>query len=597
MIKEATATGVRQEGWFVMPINRDTGLEVLNKEAAIQRFVIPDGDGYSEFWRRDKSPIEPVELVKLLVAIRKMASFVGRNVGEIVWSGMELENALALDPTPIMGSYPVPAAKTDLMVGIMVQEAFKKIEWSERLRENAKIRLQLKPQYEYKFDLFFRLCENVYVDGLANRNVLGYYAEAARNWRIHKTLRTLINPPTVSEMLHLWWRLAADRNENKYTEGYTDRTSGGLVTRKTLDKFYKKPIDLMNTIVPALRHDCANIPGVADRGNYRLDLYISTWNDLLKYIKFWPGDRSDKFMIPDMGDEDLAQEEENRKAVKATIVNYASLIERALPQKNRDFTEQVKGNVANADGVVRIEGNDIVMMARNKVDKALLNKLKQVVRTATERRSIFNRGLTSGKIHSRRLYRAHTTGAVFQQKKHEFDLRKNVVLLVDATGSMADPTKWDKAEMIYQTLFAAIQCYSNNARIFAYNEVKNACRITELFRGGHMLMVLPHGKTASGEAIIATALSTKTSGKKTLLIHITDGASNWGCGVSDAITYCKNNSIGLFTLGISCGFAAKESLKDEYGKLVQFVDKTEQLPQLLGTLITSEIREKTASHK
>ncbi len=577
-------------------MSTDSGSKVLTKEVEIKRFVIPGEGGYSDFWRRDKSPIEPVELAKLLVAIRKIATFIGRNVGEIVWSGMVLENALALDPTPIMGRYPVPAAKTDLMVGIMVEEAYKTIEWSERLREIAKIKLQLEPQYEYKFDLFFSLCENVYVDGLANKSVLGYYAEAARNWRIDKTLRTLVDPPTVSEMLHLWWRLAADRDQDKYLEGFVDRTSGGLVRRKTLDQFYKEPIDLMNTIVPALRRDCANIAGIAERGNYRLDLYIEVWNKLLRYIKFWPGDRSDRFLIPDMGDEDLAREEENRKAVKATIVNYASLIERTIPQKNRDFTEQVKGNVANAEGVVRIEGNDIVMVARNKVDKALLHKLKQVMRTAAERNSIFNRGLTSGTIHSRRLYRAHTTGTVFQQKKHEFDLRKNVVLLVDATGSMADPAKWDRAEMIYQTLFSAIQSYSSNARLFAYNEVKNTCRITEIFRGGCMLTVLPHGKTASGEAIIATALSTKTPGKNTLFIHITDGASNWGCGVGDALSYCKKNGVSLLTLGVSCGSAAKQSLRDEYGKLVQFVDKIDELPKLLGSLITSEMREGRSRH-
>ena len=569
----------------------DRGLKVLSQEAVVQRFVVPGGEGYSDFWRRDKSPIEPVELVKLLVAIRKIASFIGRNVGEIVWSGMELDNALALDPTPIMGTYPVPAAKTDLMVGMMVQEAYKRIEWSERLREMLRLRVQPPVQYEYKFEMFFTVCEYVYVDGLANKSVLGYYAEAARDWRVIRTLKSLIKPPTLAEMLYLWYRLAADRDPEHYKEGHSDLTLGGLVMRGSLDQYYKKPMDTMNSIVLPLRHECPAIPNVSGRCDFRLDLYEKLWREVLKYIRFWPGDRSDRFMIPDMGEEDLAQEEQERKAVKATIVNYAELIERTLPQKNRDFTEQVKGNVANAEGVVRIEGNDIVMMARDKVNKALLNKLKQVVRTATERRSIFNRGLTSGKIHRRSLYRAHTTGAVFQQKKHEFDLRKNVVLLVDATGSMADPTKWDRAEMIYQTLFSAIQCYASNARIYAYNEVKNACRITELYRGGHMLMVLPHGKTASGEAIIATALSTKTPGKKTLLIHITDGASNWGCGVSDAITYCKKSGVSLLTLGISCGLAAKQSLKDEYGKLVQFVDKTEQLPQLFGTLIINEMRE------
>ncbi|MBI5920505.1 MAG: VWA domain-containing protein [Betaproteobacteria bacterium] len=563
----------------------------MDSAGDVKRFVIPGEEGYSDFWRRDKSPIEPIELVKLLVAIRKVASFIGRNVGEIVWSGMEVENAVALNPTPIMGTYPVPAAKTDLMIGIMVQEAYKRIEWSERLREMFKLRVQPPAQYEYKFDMFFTVCEYVYVDSLANKSVLGYYAEAARDWRIIRTLKSLIKPPTLSEMLYLWWRLAGSRDPERYKEGHSDLTLGGLVTRGSLDQYYAKPMETMNSIVLPLRHECQAIPSVSGRCDFRLDLYEKLWREVLKYIRFWPGDRSDKFMIPDMGEEDLAQEEEEQKAVKATIVNYANLIEAELPQKNKDFTEQVKGNVAKFETVVRIEGNDIVMMARNRVDAKLLRQIEQVVRSATDRRSVFNRGLTSGKIHRRRLYRALTTGAVFQEKKHEFELRKNVVLLVDATGSMADPTKWDKAEMIYQTLFTALLSYTANARLFAYNEVKNACRITELYRGGRMLMVLPHGKTASGEAIIATALSTRTPGKKTLLIHLTDGASNWGCGVEDAIKFCRKNSVSLLTLGISCGFAAKQALRDEYGKLVQFVDQTEQLPRLFGELIVTEMRE------
>ena len=576
--------------------NQDTTLRLMNSVGDVKRFVIPGEEGYSDFWRRDKSPIESVELVKLLIAIRKISTFIGRNVGEIVWSGMELDNALALDPTPIMGTYPVPAGKTDLMIGIMVQEAFKRVEWTERLREMLRIRVQPPTHYEYKFDMFFSVCDSVYVDGLANKSVLGCYAEVARNWRIVKTLKSLIKPPTLSEMLHLWWRLAADRDAEMYKSGHSDLTLGGLVMRGSLDQYYCKPMEAMNGIVEALRHECPTLTSVTARCNFRLSLYEKTWHELLRYVRFWPGDRGDRFMMPDMvDDEDLAKEEAQQAAVKATIVNYANLIEAELPQKNRDFTEQVKGNVANFENVARVEGNDIVMLARDRVDRHLLQKLEQVIRNATDRRSVFSRGLSSGKIHRRRLYRAHTTGAVFQQKKHEFDFRKNLVLLVDATGSMADPTKWDQTEMIYQTLFKAILGYSNNVRLFAYNEVRNACRITELYRGGRMLMVLPHGKTASGEAIIATALSTRAPGKKTLLVHITDGASNWGCGVDDALKYCKANGVSLLTLGMGCGPGAKQSLRDEYGSLVKFVDKIEQLPKLFGELIVSEMREGGAS--
>jgi hypothetical protein len=183
---------------------------------------------------------------------------------------------------------------------------------------------------------------------------------------------------------------------------------------------------------------------------------------------------------------------------------------------------------------------------------------------------------------------------VFQLRKDDFELQNDIVLLVDATGSMADPSKWDKTERICQTLFSALHGYNKNARILAYNEVKNACRISELHRGGRMFTVLPHGKTASGEAIIATAITLrKKRVRKSRIVHITDGASNWGCGVDEAIAYCRKNKVGLLTLGIGCSAAGKKSLRDEYGKLVQFVDNTDQLPRLFGTLLTHDIRAAT----
>jgi len=560
------------------------------RRAATERFVILGDEGFSEFWRRDKSPIEPLELAKLLTAMRKMAAFVGRNVGDIVWSGMEVENAIAIDPSPIMGTYPVPAAKADLMVGITIQEAFKKIEWSHRVHAQTKERLAIPAKYEYKFNLIMDIFEDVYVDGLSNKSVFGYYTEIARTWRIYKNARELISPPTVSELLHIWWKMAADRDENLYRDGYKDRSVGGLVERGSLDRFYQKPIDLLNTMVPGLRTECPEIHGVAERCAYRVDLYAAMWPGILKFIRFWPGDRGDRALVPDVCDDDMAQEEEDRKAVKATIVSYGQLIERAIPNKRRDFTDEIKNNVSDPDNSVPIEGSDIVMLAKDRIDPLLLRRLEQVVRAAAQRQSKFNRGLKSGKIHRRRLYRAHTTGAVFQQKQHEFELKNDIILLVDATGSMADPTKWDKAEVIYQTLFTAIASFNRNARIFAYNEVKQTCRITELFRAGRMLTILPHGQTASGEAIIATAISTRGHRRRRLILHITDGASNWGCGVEDAISYCDRHGISLLTIGIGCSPSSRQSLKSEYGKLVQFLDDTDDLPRMFGTLLNYDKR-------
>ena len=561
------------------------------QEDRVKRFVIAEAEGgYSEFWRRDKSPIESLELAKLLLGLRKVTSFIGRNVGDLVWSGMDVVNGIALDPTPIMGKYPVPASTTDLMVGIAIQEAYRKTEWSERIKIIGKEKLQIPPQYEYKFDLFFDVCENVYIDCLSNKKVFGIYTVIARHWKIKNVFRELITPPTVSELLHIWWKLAADRDETKYKEGYFDRSVGGLVERGNLEKFYKKPITILNTIVEPLRHECPAINGVSERGDFRLNLYLGIWNELLEYIRFWPGDRGDKFLLSGIFDDDIARDEKDKDAVKATITSYAELIEKAISQKNVDFTAQVKDNVMNVDAVVQIAGNDIVMIADNKIDRKLLQKLKMEIQAVSHRKTIYNRGLKSGKIHRRRLYRAHTTGAVFQIRKNEFELLNDIVLLVDATGSMADPSKWEKTERIYQTLFAALHIYNRNARIIAYNEVKNTRRITELYRDGILFTVLPHGKTASGEAIIATAINLKNTTRKYRIVHITDGASNWGCGVDEAITYCRKNKVGLMTLGIGCSAANKQSLRDEYGKLVQFVDNIDQLPRLFGAMLNYDMR-------
>ncbi len=558
--------------------------EISNKTEAIKRFYITGEDGYSEFWRRNKSPVEIVELARLLQALRKIASHIGRNVGDIVWSGMALTNGIALDPSPIMGKYPIPPSKTDIMVGLTAQKAFENTEWSERIKKMALSRLELPPHYIYKLNLYLDMCERVYLDCLSNQSVLGNYTEKAREWAIREQVKQFIQPPTVTELFHIWWKMAADKNGKKYKEKYVDRSVGGLVERGSLEKFYKKPVALLNSIVDPLMNECPKIIGVTERINFRLELYLSIWPELLEQFKFWPGDQSDPFLLSDETRDDIAKENKDKKAVKATLISLVEPMERAIRKKNPDFTDKVKSNVKNVDDVVRIEGSDIVMQASNRVDKRLFHRLQLEFRVVAQQITNYNRGLRSGKINRRRLYRAVTNGAAFQWKKTEFHLPNNFVLLVDATGSMSEPNKWNKTETIFQTLFSVIATYSKNARLFAYNEVKNRCRLTELYMGGKFYTVMSHGQTASGEAIIATALNLKVGLKKPFIIHITDGASNWGCGVNDAITLCKKRKINLLTIGVECGPSSKQSLRKEYGKLVQFLDNINELPALVKSL-------------
>ncbi|OQX12541.1 MAG: hypothetical protein BWK80_43660 [Desulfobacteraceae bacterium IS3] len=45
------------------------------RSPVIRRFHISGEKGYSEFWRRNKSPIQTIELARILTALRKSAVF------------------------------------------------------------------------------------------------------------------------------------------------------------------------------------------------------------------------------------------------------------------------------------------------------------------------------------------------------------------------------------------------------------------------------------------------------------------------------------------------------------------------------------------
>lgn len=560
-------------------------LTKIDGQTVVNRFQFSGETGYSEFWRRNKSPVETYEMARLLAAVRKVASYVGRNIGDIIWSGMDATGAIAIDPTPLMGRYPVPAQMTDRLIGNTIRRAYRKTEWSDRFRDLAQTRADLPNRYAYKFQLFFDMAENVYLDGLSNRTVLGYYTEADRKHTIENTFDAKSHPPTISELLHLWWEIAADRGGERYKAPYVDTSARAVSSRLSLERFYKAPIELMNGMVEGLLHACPKIQGVTERGNFRVDSYLLLWPALFEIIKYWATDSRDPFLLRRKVGKNVLGPEGHEDRPPPPVY-FSKEVQKILPKRTIDFTERVKEMIlAEEEDPVRVESNDIVMPGKNRLNKRLLHHLKFVIKTAAQKNTLFNRGLRSGKIDRRRLYRAATTGTIFQTGKDEFELVNDIILLVDATGSMAAPFKWEKAEEIYQTLFSAIKAYNKNARLFAYNEMKSVCRLTELYRGDRFYSIFPHGKTASGEALMATTLSLTGRHKRPFIIHLTDGASNWGCGVQNAITACRRNRVNLLTLGMGCSENSKTQLRAEYGHLVQFVDNIDTLPHLLRALL------------
>ena len=555
---------------------------------AQERFLISGETGYSEYWRRDKSPVEMLELAKLLHGIRKIVSHIGRNTGTVVWDGMmENPDSITLDPSPIFGSYPIPASRADIAIGLAVQGAYRKTEWSDHVKNMAQTKFNLPPIYAYKFTLFLEMAERIYADIVSNKNVLGVYTEKARHWRTEKAAKKYISPPSFTELLHIWWKMAADRTQDAFRHEYRDTSVVQMAGTISIGQYYTKPLIVLNSIVEKLITECTSLQSVTDRCEYRLNLYTSIFEDVLDCVKFWPADRNDPFLLAADFREDMGKEDPDQEAVKATLLSFADEIEDNLKGKKVDFTDQVKSIVANFGEVARVEGNDIVMPSKNLIDNALLYKLKTVLQSIAQRSISYSRGLDSGKIDRTRLFRAPTTGSIFNLKKAKYELFNDIVLLVDCTGSMAEPVKWSKVSVIYQTLFMAIVSYNSNARIFAYNERKDTCRITEIYKQGKFYSIIPNGRTASGEAIIATALSLKQSRRKPFIIHITDGASNWGCGVTDAIRYCRERKIHLLTLGLECDPMNKTALSKEHGELIQFVNSVDKLPAVLKSLLAS----------
>ncbi len=568
-------------------------MDILKKEAmntgfsdtapghVIKCFKIEGEGGYSEFWRRDKSPVKTLELAKLLVSLRKIVHHVGRNAGTVSWKDT-IESELMVDPAPVMGRYPVPASKTDALVGDTIRRAFHSIEMSEYTEKKAKAALDLSFRYMYKFDLFFKTCENVYTDCLSNTRIFGVYTEKSREIQLLTALDATSHPPTLAELFAIWWEIAAFRGRQKYLEEYRDTSVRKTMGRASLETFYQKPVRILNGMVPTLIHECPKISGITERCEFRARLYVDTWEKLFPIIKFWPIDNSDVFL------QARKKEAQHLKGIQKSLSRpdliFSEELGKVVKTQPPPSAAENKKSV-NEDTAVAVEMNPIVLPAKNHINKKLLQDLAAVFKAVAVRKNTYNRGLTSGSLDRRRLFRAVTTGTIFNIKKNEFNFLNDIILIVDATGSMASANKWEHTQEIFQTLFLAISRFNKNASLFAYNEVRNRCLLTELYIKGNFYTIQPHGKTASGEVIKTIIKKSGNQLKKPVLIHITDGSSNWGCPVTDAIALCKKNRALLLTIGVNCSDENRKLLKAEYGSLVKFADTVEMLPPLLRALL------------
>ena len=258
-------------------------------------------------------------------------------------------------------------------------------------------------------------------------------------------------------------------------------------------------------------------------------------------------------------------------------------IELKLAKDSIDMTPIIRSIVGFDDeAVVPTSRWDFVISAHPLIDRRLVSRLKAIFQIYAAKNKLVSRGLQSGKVDPRRLYRAPVTGRCFLQNDHLPDLDWNVTLLMDASGSMRG-NKWRMVENTVANIHKALTGFHNRLQALAYFEKDGILMISPLIKNNRVQSVPPSGLTASGQAIIAAAYLMPKKKKRNILIHVTDGESNLGCDVQQAIDYCRKEHIDLVTLG--CGYKDREVMRLQYGKSIQFLDHFGQLAGVMERLL------------
>jgi len=531
----------------------------------------PPHEGISEYWRRNTSPWEAVELANLLKALRKVAGHLGPNIGNIEYAGMSRgdSSAIVLDPAEVMGRYPVPPAQVDAFVGLVIHEGLHQVEWSEhvwKLLENDFT--HMAPHAVVRFQKIIQTGEDIYVDYAVQESVLSLYLQKARRKAIQEAWgRLSTGEPSVDALVNLWWAKMS-----------------GEGASLVMSAIYTEPL----AALVFLTHELLitrSTESIISRCEQRALCYREAWHTLEKMIA--PLKIVDKRLLWYQGREGPGEEREPFcKGRASSAVLSSELVQEIkihLAATSADITPLIYSALGSErEDVIPTSRWDYQISAHPVIDRGLVGRLKTIFLGYSERETAWSRGLPSGKLDARRLYRAAISDRCFKRLDARPSMDWNVTLIIDASGSMRGP-KWRIVENTVAAIHKALTGYRNHFQAYAYFESDGICMISSLTKGRQLLSVPPTGQTASGQALIAAALFMPKDRKRRLLIHITDGEANLGCDVQLGIDYCKAKHITLVTLG--CGCKDQNAMRAQYGNTIQFIDTFRQLPLAVERLM------------
>jgi hypothetical protein len=472
-------------------------------------------------------------------------------------------SAIVINPARVMGRYPVPPAKVDLLIGITLHEALHRIVWSDHVWKLLEPSSEAMAKLEMlRLQRIVQTGEDIYVDLVAAQSVLGLYVEKARAVALAaRGQKIRPGTPSIDELVYLW-RVAG--------AGHVEA--------------YQEPLLELERLTEALRLVSVGTEGVSARCRQRADLYLATYGKLASVVSVFRIVDRQPYWYPSSlaGKEEPARTPRKTRGETLPSPSLSRQIELRLAAHSADITPIIEDIVGPGAEVAPTSRWDFSMPAHPVIDRRLAGRLRAIFLNYAERKKVVSRGLISGKLDGRRLYRAPVSGRCFEQVDKIPDLDWTVTLLLDASASMQG-SKWRMVENAVGNLHAALVGYRNRLRAYAYFEMDGVCMFSSVLKGQHLFSVPPNGQTASGQAIIAAAYFMPKGYGRRLLVHITDGESNFGCDVQYGIDYCRQNSINLVTL--ACGCRDRALLLTQYGKTVQFLRSYGQLPHAIENLL------------
>jgi hypothetical protein len=508
-------------------------------------------------------------------------------------------NTITIDPDEADRAFPIPAETFDIFVGQVVHQGLSSLEWGEWVVARVRQRAAGVPERLVPFlEAFVNAAEDIYLDELCRSRVWSLYLLNSWKTESRRDARDPALPPSASS-LALTWR--------------TRETTGFLP--RGLHHDYNEPLERLRDCAPAIR-EVATTLSPAERREKRVDLYLRTWTGLQEILSEWEAFGSSPAAIP-LFDEAArerrlpnpqkrdAREDES----EGGETEHFSGLDQELAEEVMKLVEEGETDVTRTL-LVAVEDPEAGSMrtrvrlgtARMAVqpDPLLVKQLRRVFteqesRIRRARRRRIRRGLVEGKLDPLRLHRVPMDGKAFKSREPPAQEHAWQILLVaDASASMAGKgvrqKSWPIAEKAFASLAEASRGSRNRVDIYAYHEEKDVCTLTRLYHGGDLYTVVPSGRTPSGQAILAAAVTLPESRSRNILIHITDGASNCGVRLTDAVGFCSRNGIELFTIGCGCSRQTKDFLRECFSAdRLFFLKDIRTLPLVLERLLRQRI--------